>query len=972
MNRFISLIIVLVCFFSLNEINSQTKYKKNKVKSTQWFPDFNFDSANFQKAPREFGPFTRWWLPGNDVTSEELQREIKIFAEKGFAGVEVQPLIHGLNPKAPQEQLDRIYSWDTPSFYEHLRAIMQQAQISKIVVDMNGGSGWPLGGSFVDPNESMRTLAVADSIVIAGSLYNGQIPMMKFAESKKGGSHNVLKPEWGVLKSLIAAKVINTNESQAILDPKSIINLTGNVKDNMLHWQVPVDGKWRLIASWSIPTGEQPSEIASKGHNYVIDHLDPVVVNKTYDYLLGARTGLPDYFAKPLRAVFNDSYEFHVDRIISPDFIEVFKKQNGYDITPYLSSVVQKGYDHPVYLAAMYPNSKPAYVFDTSNQWRLMYDYDETVNEVFKNNFIKISNDWMQKHGLLHRTQGYGFPGNPISLAAAASIPEAEQLFAEGSEGYLKLVTSGAHLNNRPIISQESFVSILRAEMTTPQKIKVWADKSFSCGINQLIYHGTPYKYNNGEFGKEGWNTWSSPFVPYINFSTGMNESDPFWKDLKEVNQYLARCQYALRAGKPQTDVLIYMPFNNFSENQIGLNPEETLYRGYFKGVEPDINGIGVFKPSQTPINSWYNSLWKTVNELEAKGITWEFVNDEYLQKADLLNGEINIQGNQYQTLILANLPFINLKTAEHILDLNKAGLKIWAVGDQPKMQPSYLDFEKNDVKVSQLINEIWNGKNTIKIVSELPVEAINQSIRFSKEFHFSRQINREMADGSIIKFISNKTDQWQTIDLRVDKKIANCYWFNAEDGSVIFAKGQDISYKLSPYGSVILYASPKKVNVKSNIKETNNDVAKDIFFITNWNMKIGENVFENIPLFDWKDNDKTKFNSGEGIYTASFAFDKIQVGKTYFIDLGKVFYVAGLKINGVDAGKRLFAPYSFDITKLLKQGQNSIEIIVTTSRRNTFAGEAEKKNPQYKQFKGKEKLLVPSGLLGPVVIRTP
>ncbi|MNY16008.1 Glycosyl hydrolases family 2, sugar binding domain [compost metagenome] len=285
-------------------------------------------------------------------------------------------------------------------------------------------------------------------------------------------------------------------------------------------------------------------------------------------------------------------------------------------------------------------------------------------------------------------------------------------------------------------------------------------------------------------------------------------------------------------------------------------------------------------------------------------------------------------------------------------------------------MQPSYLDFEKNDETTSQLMNAIWNGKNTVKIVSELPVEAINQSVRFSKEVHFSRQINREMADGSIIKFISNKTDQWQTIELRVDKKLANCYWFNAEDGSVIFAKGQDISYKLSPYGSVILYASPKKVNVMSIIKESINDDAKDIISIANWNMKIGENVFENSSLFDWKDNEKTKFNSEDGIYTASFTLDKIQTGKTYLVDLGKVFYVARLKINGVDAGKRIFAPYSFNITNLLKQGQNTIEVTVTTSRRNAFAGEAGKRNPHYKQFKGKEKLLVPSGLVGPVMIK--
>ncbi len=235
------LIVTVICCFSVSQINAQLKRNTKVSGSVQWFPYFNFDVADFQKAPREFGPFTRWWLPGNDVASEELQREIKMFAEKGFAGVEVQPLTMGLNPKAPQAQMDRIYSWDTPSFYEHLRAIMKQAQISKIVVDMNGGSGWPLGGSFFDPKESMRTLAVADSVLVSGSLYNGLIPMMKFPKPESGGmsgSSNLVKPEWGMLKSIIAAKVLKTKENQAILDQKSVVSLTDKVKNNILYWQV--------------------------------------------------------------------------------------------------------------------------------------------------------------------------------------------------------------------------------------------------------------------------------------------------------------------------------------------------------------------------------------------------------------------------------------------------------------------------------------------------------------------------------------------------------------------------------------------------------------------------------------------------------------------------------------------------------------------------------------------------------------
>ncbi|KQB42861.1 Glycoside hydrolase family 2 protein [Flavobacterium daejeonense] len=894
-----------------------------------------------------------------------------MFAEHGFAGVEVQPFIMGLNPNAPKEQMDRIYSWDTPSFDEHLQAIMQQAQNSKIIVDMNAGSGWPLGGTFFDPRESMRTLAVVDTLLIANSIYNGALPLLKFPDAKAQDNSdvNIVKPQWAIVKSVIGAKVSEVKDNQIILDSKSIIDLTAKIKNNTLRWKVPGDQNWRLIVCWSVPTGEKPSLIASKGMNYVIDHLDSKVVNKTYDYLLGKRTGLHKYFSNPLRAVFNDSYEFHVDRIISPNLIEVFKKENGYDITPFLSSVYQKGYNHAAYLADKYADSKPAYVFDIQNHWRIMYDYDQIVNKVFRDNFIKTSNNWMRSHGLVHRTQAYGFPIDLISAAAMADIPEAEQLYGDGSEGFLKLVTSGAHLNNRPVITQESFVSAMRAEMTTPQKIKVWADKSFACGINQLIYHGTPYKYNNGEFGKEGWNTWSTPYLPQLNFSTGMNESDPFWRDIKDVNEYLSRCQYALRSGKPLTDVLIYMPFNNFAENQIGLNPEETMIKGYFKGVEPEINEYS-FKTTNLEIKTWFDKLWKTINRLEEKGITWEFVNDDFLQKAKIKNGKIDIQGNQYQTLILADLPFVNLKTAKSIQTLNKTGMKVWAVGDCPEKQPSYLDYQKNDKLASELMHSVWNNKHTVKITTNLPVETIKQDLVFVKEARFSRQINRQMADGSLIKFISNKTDQWQTIEIKAAEKFKNSYWFNAEDGSAAPAQGSTFSYRLAPYGSVILFASTAKVNLELDLKEPVGDQLQSVLDIDKWNIKIGENTFTDSLLFDWRDNKETKFISEDGLYTANFSLEKIQKGKSYFIDLGKVYYVARVKINGQDAGKRFFAPYSLDITSLLKEGNNKVEVLITTTRRNGFTGEGIKGNPQYRQYKGKGRILVPSGMVGPVLVK--
>jgi len=55
----------------------------------------------------------RWWWPGNDVAKEELKREINLFADNGFAGVEVQPMNLAM-PSVSDSVRKKITSWDTP------------------------------------------------------------------------------------------------------------------------------------------------------------------------------------------------------------------------------------------------------------------------------------------------------------------------------------------------------------------------------------------------------------------------------------------------------------------------------------------------------------------------------------------------------------------------------------------------------------------------------------------------------------------------------------------------------------------------------------------------------------------------------------------------------------------------------------------------------------------------------------------
>src|SRR3954468_9315357 len=100
---------LLATTIGIAQTNVSPQTVKNKASSPLLSYDFNL--ANFQKPLQTFAPMARWWWPGNDVTKEELKREINLFADNGFAGVEVQPM--NLAIPMSGDVRERVTSWDT-------------------------------------------------------------------------------------------------------------------------------------------------------------------------------------------------------------------------------------------------------------------------------------------------------------------------------------------------------------------------------------------------------------------------------------------------------------------------------------------------------------------------------------------------------------------------------------------------------------------------------------------------------------------------------------------------------------------------------------------------------------------------------------------------------------------------------------------------------------------------------------------
>jgi hypothetical protein len=202
---------------------------------------------------------------------------------------------------------------------------------------------------------------------------------------------------------------------------------------------------------------------------------------------------------------------------------------------------------------------------------------------------------------------------------------------------------------------------------------------------------------------------------------------------------------------------------------------------------------------------------------------------------------------------------------------------------------------------------------------------------------------------------------------MTVDKKYKSTYWLDAATGAVIKNNGSVISYRLPPYGSVLLLA-PTMDRIADSIVATSIapvDLNQEMLSLGKWNIKVDTVQIKDSLLFNWKNDSLLKFSSANGIYTSTFQWKQNHSSKHFFLDLGNVFFTAEVYINDAFAGKRIYAPYLLDITSFL-----TIEVRVTTGQLNDFIGKAKNGDKRYSQFKGKEDQVMSAGLVGPVVIR--
>ncbi len=913
-------------------------------------------SQQFRSPAKVYRPMVRWWWPGGDVQNAELRREVDLLDEAKFGGAEIQPFNKGLNPDMSPAARARVNDYLTPTFYDHVQAAIEEARAHDMWIDYTFGSGWPFGGAgVITPELATVELRFAHKSIHGPVHFRGKLPMPVGGFHQHEPMPSAMLQQFERREKLVA--VIAVRGDKVRLDPNQVVNQGQRVKspgqlepgtsviltnhmqpDGTLDWDVP-PGTWQVFTFKELPTGLQVNAGIGDGPQWVLDHMSRHAFDLYAQRVGGTlRQYNGQYFGKGLRAIFCDSLEVSAYLFWSDDFLQQFRRRRGYDLTPYLPLLKQE------------PNgnggNSPIYDIPGIGQ-RVRRDYWQTVSDVMIDSFYSPFAQWAASNNVLSRIQAHGSPTDWLRVYGDASIPETEDLYDDGSYDFLKMASSAADLYGRKIVSSESFVWSGKAYQTTPETIKRYADELLTAGINEIIYHGYPYLYMDRPF--PGWHPFA--LVPGT-YSSNINQNNPFWPYLGRLNEYITRVQYLSQTGKTVVPVV--------------------LYRGPLPYV--------TIQPSRSEL--------QLDTALMAAGYNFDHIDDYALLHSKVVDSKlISPGGASYRVLVLQDQKYISQSLLHQLADFAQEGLPIVFVGGTPEMLPQVVD---GHLPVGALHAPVQ------KILADTSVQTTADTSGVVKILDGSVKPNLHF-DGKSVPFIEKRIGELDIFFLRnpddaakeisIDSTaIGTPELWDPWTGTIrplaqFHRNGKTVHLPLhvDAYGSLLLVFDP-------NGRPTGEPVDMSASMLPVAQMALGQNGWkfygvgigpgsrpetiemEMPELMDWSMTDRLKNFSGRGVYITTFILPAnfLSGRRRIMLDLGDVKNAAQISINGKSGPAFLLRPYRADVTALLHEGKNKIQITVVNTLFNALSAQGRSLNYR-PETTNTPNGLMPSGLIGPV-----
>jgi len=752
----------------------------------------------------------------------------------------------------------------------------------------------------------------------------------RYIEKQLGKMHPTPTPKWN---TYVWKTQKDINDKSLFIN--EVLDISDKVYDNgQLVWEVP-DGKWSVMRIGMTPTGTMNSPSAPQGRGYEIDKMNSDLLKIHFDNYVGEfLKRIPEESKPAFKYVIADSYEMGSQNW-TDDYEKKFKEKYGYDPVKYLPVISGR--------IVGSPEESERFLWDLRRGVAddIAYEYVGGLREVCEEHNLKT---WLENYG------HWGFPSEFMMYGGQSNLIGGE-FWNEGTLGNIecKASSSTSHTYGKGRTSAEAFTASGKAYMRHPALLKKRGDWSFTEGINHFVLH--LYIQQPDDNRVPGMNAW---------FSTEFNRHNTWFGQAHNYFDYLRRCQHMLQQGQYAADVCYF------------IGESAPIMTG---GRNPEITN----------------------------GYSYDYINAEVItERLSVSNGKFILpDGMSYRVMVLPSLETMRPEVLKKIGQLVEQGGVV--LGPKPLKSPSLQNYPQCDNQLNNLASEMWGGEyfdgrmvnhygkgmvldgydlnNVMGMLDvgkdldagDAPVLWTHRTMQGMDIYFITNQSDKEINIKPSFRVEGQKPQLWDAVTGEIrylddyseadGRTVVPLKMEGLRSWFIIFTNADNGKIKKATKNNFPEFKILKIIEGPFNVNFINNDIgpAETQKFAT---------------LKDWSnsENKKIRYYSGTAIYNTTFNLDKLPKEGEFYLNLGNVAVMAQVKLNGQQAGGVWISPYRLNVTGILHEGENNMEIEVSNLWRNRLI--KDKMLPEDERYtwtvvddirKGEEPH--ESGLLGPITV---
>ncbi|GEM_PF-806461 len=910
----------------------------------------------FQNPPAEARPFVRWWWSNNQVKIDQVNTELDAFKSAGIGGVEVNPI---LDPTFTWERKRLssapVLTWLSPEWNQLLLETGKSVQERGMIMDLLGGSGWPFGGAFLDPEDTAFRMVLQHEAVKGPLVHKvdlEEVMNRKPNYMRSGYKKAPHATEKLLFLYLLPAEMTSISQVRSLPLPK----------EGQTQLELPIPEGEYVLTFGVLEQNFRYVGNAVKGANGpALNHFSKRATRNYMTRLFSIENDWDVPLSTYVRAIFSDSIEL-TESNYTPGMLDAFQEETGYDIRPYLPLVLM-------------PETHTRKMLTVSREFeetlrRARYDWSRHQVHTFLEGFTRTYIDMCEEKGLLARYQS---GGNPSWMgiqegAMLPHIPEAENwpyrkeylghdAFYERiwttQQSNIKYTSTAANLTGRRIASAESMTNVVNLFQITLAQMKQALDVNFIGGLNHTVLHGATY---------------SPPDVPFpglIRFGTVVTAHNSWWPYFRQFADYNARLSAVFQNTRMEAGIAILVP-------------------------GPDVWGEhGLNKYSLVNQPSYIGSMWKALAEL---GVNSDYLHGDVMKQAAVRDGAIHIGPMSYRMLMVVEARYLDLKAAEKLQTFAESGGTLVFVETMPSRVPGLAGAGKNDAQLQQAIIRSMDAgarfveaptfkgnfaalRDWLRTVMETAGYVSLLEMESPRTGFYGMQ--RTAADANVLFFTN--THRFKNMDTRVRFKLEDkgLYVWDPQTGkSQPYAMPQNetgFDLSLRPLESLLLITGPRH-NAVADPKTPNETQSLPL---GPWSLHLspihpGEAfTLEVDELVEFTRHPDERLKSFSGVATYTTSFELKDPGKRTLHLGDQNDHICEVFLNGSSLGVSWYGQGLFDVSEQIKAGTNTLEIRYTTTLFNGLIGTETFNRFWNKWHKGKTPEPEPSGLMGPVTLRS-